>query len=138
MFPSTKIPGRNGPFFAIGEESCLLMAAYPEGKRPEVPFPYYTETMTGFEYTAAVGMRYEGVEEQWLQCISDIRKRFDGAGRSPFNETECGYRYVRGMASWTAVLAWTGFLYRATDQSLRLGGEWPFLLVFRRPACDVI
>ena len=106
--------------FALGDEAALLMAAYPEGKRPAVPFPYYTEIMTGFEYTAAVGMLYEGLETEGLQCIADIRGRFDGAKRSPFNETECGYHYARAMASWAGILAWTGFRYSAVDQSLRV------------------
>ena len=47
------------------------MASYP-GERPAAPFPYFTEVMTGFEYTAAVGMLQEGLEKQGLQCIADL------------------------------------------------------------------
>ena len=36
--------------------AALLMATYPRGRRPKRPFPYFNEVMTGFEYTAAVGM----------------------------------------------------------------------------------
>jgi len=121
--------------FAVGDEPALLMAAFPEGKRPPVPFPYYTEVMTGFEYTAAAGMLYEGLQEEGLQCIQDVRSRFDGAKRSPFDEAECGHHYARGMASWAAVLAWTGFQYSAVERSLKIdnrpgryfwstGGAW--------------
>ena len=46
--------------YVLGDESALLMCAYPRGNRPRQPFPYATEVMTGFEYTAAVGMLYEG------------------------------------------------------------------------------
>lgn len=102
--------------FALCDEAGLIMAAYPDGKRPDVPFPYYSEIMTGFEYTAASGMIYEGMEEQGLQCIRDIRNRFDGAKRSPFDEAECGHHYVRAMAGWTPVVALTNFHYDAVEK----------------------
>ena len=41
--------------YVLGDESGLLMADYPR-ERPKTPFPYFNEVMTGFEYTAAVGM----------------------------------------------------------------------------------
>ena len=63
--------------YALGNEAALLMAAYP-GSRPDNPFPYFTEVMTGFEYTAAVGMLYEGLTDDGLQCIKTIRDRYDG------------------------------------------------------------
>ena len=71
--------------------------------------------MTGFEYTAAVGMLYEGQTADGLECIADIRARYDGRKRSPFDEAECGHHYARAMASWAAVLALTGFHYSAVD-----------------------
>jgi len=40
------------------------------------------EVMTGFEYCAAVGMLYEGMEEDALTCINAIRRRHDGAKRN--------------------------------------------------------
>ncbi|NLE43464.1 MAG: hypothetical protein GX620_01980 [Chloroflexi bacterium] len=96
--------------FALGDESALLMASYPQG-RPENPFPYYTEVMTGFEYTAAIGALYEGMRDDGLRCIANIRERYDGQKRSPFNEAECGHHYARAMAAWAAVLALEGFHY---------------------------
>ncbi|HDS06822.1 MAG TPA: hypothetical protein ENO05_04275 [Bacteroides sp.] len=103
--------------YALGNESALLMAAYP-GERPVNPFPYFTEVMTGFEYAAAVGMLYEGMEEEGLQCIRDIRDRYDGFKRNPFDEAEWGHHYGRAMASWSAVLALTGFRYSAVEGSM--------------------
>jgi len=105
--------------FALGTESALLMASYPKG-RPENPFPYFTEVMTGFEYTAAVGMLYEGMTEAGLQCVREIRDRYDGRKRSPFDEAECGHHYARAMASWAAVLALSGFHYSAVTRVLTL------------------
>ena len=105
--------------YVLGDESALLMASYPRGNRPEVPFPYYTEVMTGFEYTAAVGMIYEGLTADGLKCIQAIRDRYDGRKRSPWDEAECGHHYARAMASWTAVLALTGFQYDGVQQTIQ-------------------
>ena len=105
--------------FALGGEAATLMATYPKGRRPRRPFPYYNEVMTGFEYTAAVGMLYEGQTEPGLTLIRAIRDRYDGLKRSPFDEAECGHHYVRAMASWGAVLALTGFGYDGVEQALR-------------------
>jgi uncharacterized protein (DUF608 family) len=103
--------------YALGDESALLMASWPKG-RPKVPFPYFSEVMTGFEYTAAVGMIYEGMEQEGLKVIRNIRARYDGAKRSPFNEAECGHHYARAMASWASVIALSGFQYSAIDKSM--------------------
>lgn len=105
--------------YALGDEAALLMAAYP-GERPANPFPYFTEVMTGFEYTAAAGMLFEGMNEYGLKCIENIRERYDGRKRSPFDEAECGHHYGRAMASWSALLALTGFCYSGVTGELKL------------------
>jgi non-lysosomal glucosylceramidase len=108
--------------FVLGDESGLLMASYPQG-RPANPFPYFTEVMTGFEYTAAVGMIYEGDTADGLECIRDIRSRYDGRKRSPFDEAECGHHYARAMASWAAVLAVSGFRYSGVERSMAFAAK---------------
>lgn len=108
--------------YALGDEAALLMASYP-GERPKYPFPYFTEVMTGFEYTAAIGMLYERQMKAGLQCIKDIRNRYDGKKRSPFNEAECGNHYARAMASWGAILALTGFQYSAVEKTMQLAAR---------------
>ena len=55
--------------YVMGNESGLLMASWPKG-RLEVPFPYFAEVMTGFEYCAAVGMIYEGMEKKKHSPVS--------------------------------------------------------------------
>ncbi|MCJ8329417.1 MAG: hypothetical protein HRT89_03885, partial [Lentisphaeria bacterium] len=104
--------------YVLGDETALLMANYPKD-RPKLPFPYFTEVMTGFEYTAAVGMLYEDLEKQGLQCIGDIRARYNGRHRNPFDEAECGRYYARAMASWAAIPALSDFLYSAVEQSIQ-------------------
>ncbi|MGB2820530.1 MAG: GH116 family glycosyl-hydrolase, partial [Phycisphaerae bacterium] len=104
--------------FVLNDEHAILMATYPRGRRPKQPFSYCTEVMTGFEYTAAVGMLQEGLTGPGLECIRAVRSRYDGRKRSPFDEAECGHHYARAMASWAAVLALTGFRYDGVDASI--------------------
>ena len=108
--------------YVLGDEAALLMAAWPHG-RLKVPFPYFPEAMTGFEYCAAVGMLYEGQTENGLKCIKAIRDRFDGAKRNPFNEPECGFHYARSMASWAAIIALSRFNYSAVDRTISFTSE---------------
>jgi hypothetical protein len=68
-------------------------------------------------------MIYEGARERGLECIRDIRARYDGRRRNPFDEAECGHHYARAMASWGAVLALTGFHYSAVDSRLTLAAR---------------
>ena len=112
--------------YLFEDEAGMLMASWPKG-RLEVPFPYFNESMTGFEYCAAVGMIYEGLTDDGLKCISSIRSRFDGAKRNPFSEPECGHHYARSMASWSAVIALSGFHYSGVDKSMAItaaDGRW--------------
>ncbi|MGW5365416.1 GH116 family glycosyl-hydrolase [Actinopolymorpha pittospori] len=104
--------------YALGEESGLLVASYPHGNRPDRPFPYYAEVWTGLEYTAAVGMFCEGMDDEGLRLYEAVRDRHDGWRRNPFNEAECGHHYVRAMASWGGVPALTGFSYDGTTGAL--------------------
>lgn len=106
--------------YALGNEAALLMASYPKS-RPVNPFPYFTEVMTGFEYTAAIGMLYEGQIQDGLKCIANIRDRYDGRKRSPYDEAECGHHYGRAMISWSAVLALTGFHYSGVTREVKFG-----------------
>jgi len=70
--------------FVLNEESALVMASYPHGKRaPGGLSPITIEVMTGFEYTAGVSMLYEGQLDNGLKVISAIRRRYDGRQRSP-------------------------------------------------------
>lgn len=104
--------------YALGDESAMLMATYPRGQRPQRPFPYSNEVMTGFEYTAAIHMLYEGQTNEGLKAIEAIRARYDGRKRNPFDEAECGHHYGRAMASWAAILALSGFSWSAVSGTM--------------------
>ncbi len=104
--------------FVLQEEQAVLMCTYPKGRRPQRPFPYYNEVMTGFEYVLAVGMLFEGLEDEAVAVIQAIRDRYDGRKRSPFDEAECGHHYARALASWGAVVAIPGFDYSAVEHAM--------------------
>ncbi len=104
--------------FALNNEASVIICDYGKGKRPHIPFPYFAETMTGFEYTAAVLMMNWGMVEEGLECIRNIRLRYDGEKRNPWDEAECGHHYARAMSSWSAILALSGFSYDALHGSV--------------------
>jgi uncharacterized protein (DUF608 family) len=97
--------------FVLNDEGALVVAAYADGARPEVPFPYYAEVFTGLEYTAASHMIFAGMVREGVECIANIRARYDGERRNPWDEAECGSHYARAMASWSGLLAISGFRY---------------------------
>ncbi|PYV36627.1 MAG: hypothetical protein DMG06_30305, partial [Acidobacteria bacterium] len=46
------------------------------------------------------------------------RDRYDGARRNPWNEVECGSHYARALASWSVLLALSGYRYSAPERRL--------------------
>ena len=106
--------------FALNDEAALVICDYPGGERPKIPFPYYAEVMTGFEHAAAALMLYRGRIGQGVDCINDIRERYDGIRRNPWDEAECGHHYARAMASWSSLLALSGFQYRGSERRLTI------------------
>jgi len=103
--------------YALGDEAGLIVTAYPDpAKRPAVPLSYGFEAWTGLEYTAATGMLYAGLNSEALQVIWDVRNRYDGIKRNPFNEEECGNHYVRAMASWSTLIAISQFQYSGVEK----------------------
>lgn len=59
----------------------MIMGYYPENKREARPFPYYSEVMTGFEYSTGAHMIYEGLKEEGLAVFSAVRDHYDGKKR---------------------------------------------------------
>lgn len=109
--------------FVLAGEQALLMCTYDADSRPERPFPYFNEVMTGFEYTAATGLLQTGAVAEGLEVITAIRERYDGARRNPFDEAECGHHYARAMASWSAYATWQGTAYDGRSKTLTVGAR---------------
>jgi hypothetical protein len=106
--------------YALNDEAALVICDYGKGKRPQIPFPYFAEVMTGFEYAAAVLMMCHGMPDEGIECIGNIRRRYDGERRNPWNEAECGHHYARAMASWSAIPALSGWNYNGIERTLEL------------------
>ncbi len=104
--------------FALNDEAAMVICDYGKGERPKIPFPYFAEVMTGFEYATACLMLYSGFVTEGLGAMSDIRRRYDGIRRNPFDEAECGHHYARAMAAWSGILALSGFRYRGSERHL--------------------
>lgn len=98
--------------YAVNDEAAVVICDYANGDRPRVPFPYFSEAWTGLEYTLAALLIRWGMTEQGIGCVRNTRSRFDGARRNPWNEVEAGDHYVRAMASWSVLVAMSGFQYR--------------------------
>ncbi len=104
--------------FALNDEAAMVICDYGTAERPHIPFPYFGEVMTGFEHSTAALMLYSGMVDQGLECIHNIRSRYDGEKRNPWDEAECGHHYARAMASWSSVVALSGFQYDGTQASI--------------------
>jgi hypothetical protein len=97
--------------FALNDEAAMVICDYAASPRPHIPFPYYAEVMTGLEHSAAALMIYSGMVAEGVECIGNIRGRYDGEKRNPWDEAECGHHYARAMSSWSSLLALSGFAY---------------------------
>jgi hypothetical protein len=106
--------------YALNDDGGVLVASYPSGKRPAIPFPYFAEVWTGLEYQYAAHLAYEGMFEEALAVVETARRRHDGERRNPWNEPECGHHYARALSSWAVLLALNGFHYSGPDRRLTL------------------
>jgi uncharacterized protein (DUF608 family) len=106
--------------YALNDEPALLVCDYGKVQRPKIPFPYYQEAWTGIEYLVAAQFIHAGMLRQGLTAIENVRRRFDGERRNPWDEPECGHHYARAMSAWSSVVAWSGFEYHAAQRSVAL------------------
>ena len=98
--------------FALDDEKGVTIAAWENAAdKPKIPIPYAEETMTGFEYAVACNMLMHGMEKEALEIVRSVRARYDGYKRNPWSEIECGASYARAMASYSFLLAYSGFTY---------------------------
>ena len=58
--------------------------------------------------------------ERALETIENIRRRYDGERRNPWDEPECGHHYARAMSAWSSVIAFSGFDYHGASKAIRL------------------
>jgi non-lysosomal glucosylceramidase len=106
--------------YALNDEAALLVCDYTKGGRPKIPFPYFQEAWTGIEYLVAAQFIHAGMLTEGLETIENVRRRYDGERRNPWDEPECGHHYARAMSAWSSVVAFSGFDYHATNKALIL------------------
>lgn len=104
--------------YALGDEGGLLLASWPHGGRPAIPFVYSDEVWTGVEHQVAASLVYAGRTEDALRLERSLRRRYDGTVRNPWNEIECGNHYARSLASWALLLAASGAQWDAPTRTL--------------------
>lgn len=97
--------------FVADDESGLIVASWPKGGMPKIPFVYADEVWTGIEYQVATMLIYEGFMQNALTIVETVRSRQDGYRRNPWSEMECGFHYVRSLASWGLMVALSGARY---------------------------
>ena len=106
--------------YVLNDEPALMVCDYGKAERPHVPFPYYAESWTGLEYLAAAHLLFAGMTREGFEAVRNVRARYDGERRNPWNEPECGHHYARAMSSWSTLLAASGFRYHGGEQSVAI------------------
>ena len=54
-------------------------------------------------------MIFAGMVNEGVECITNVRHRYDGERRNPWDEAECGHHYARAMSAWSGIIALSGF-----------------------------
>ncbi|MFK4852640.1 GH116 family glycosyl hydrolase [Microbacterium sp. ZW T6_19] len=118
--------------YALNDEGGLLLASWPRGGRPAIPFVYSDEVWTGVEHQVAASLLFAGRYEEALRIERALRARYDGTHRSPWNEIECGNHYARSLASWALLLGVSGAQWDAPDRVLSFAPatDGPFRSLF--------
>ena len=104
--------------YALNDEGGLLLASWPHGGRPAIPFVYSDEVWTGIEHQVAASLAYAGRTDDSLLIERARAARYDGVVRNPWNEIECGNHYARSLSSWGVLLAFTGQQWDAASHTL--------------------
>ena len=123
--------------YALNDEGGLLLASWPRGGRPAIPFVYSDEVWTGVEHQVAATLLFAGRTADALRIERALRARYDGVFRSPWNEIECGNHYARSLASWALLIAASGAQWDAPSRVLSfapapgvVAGGGPFRSLF--------
>ena len=111
------------PTFACGDDGGLLLCSWPKGGKLTLPFVYSDEVWTGIEYQVASHLMFKGETEKGLDIVREVRDRYNGKKRNPFNEYECGHWYARAMSSYGMLQGLTGVRYDAVKKTLYIDSK---------------
>lgn len=119
FFPSMRAVPNTARVFSLNDEAGVVICTWPERhQRPAVPLTYSTETQSGYEYQVAAQLVQNGLVDEGIRIVKAIRDRYDGKKRNPWSEIECGSNYARSMASYSLLLAFSGFTFNMVDKSI--------------------
>ena len=104
--------------YALHDDQGVVLCSWPNGGQPLLPFVYAQEVWTGVEYAFAASLIYADLVDEGLQIVEAVQDRYDGLKRNPFMHNESGVHYARAMASWSVLLALSGFDYSAVENRL--------------------
>ncbi len=104
--------------YTLNDEAGVVLCAWPNGNRPLLPFVYSDEVWTGVEFQVAASLIYSGHVEEGLRVVEAVQARHDGLKRNPYAHHESGWHYARAMASWSVLLALSGFEYDGVEQTM--------------------
>ena len=110
--------------YVLNDEAGLVLCSWPKGGRPRLPFVYSDEVWTGIEYQVAAHLVLEGLVDEGLEVVRAVHARHDGVRRNPWDEVECGHHYVRSMASWALLLAFSGATADVASGTLGFAPRW--------------
>ncbi|MFB3902364.1 MAG: GH116 family glycosyl-hydrolase [Acidobacteriota bacterium] len=113
--------------YALNDDAGVVICDYKACGRPapKKPFFFYSEVWSGIEYQLAAHMFFEGKYREALEIVTAVRNRHDGIRRNPWDEPECGHHYARALASWSCILALSGFRYHAPESMISLEPRMP-------------
>lgn len=109
--------------YAFGREGGIILCTWPKGDELSFPFVYSNEVWTGIEYQVASHLMLKGEVEKGLEIVREVRKRYDGTKRNPFDEYECGHWYARAMSSYGLIQGLTGIRYDAVEKCLYIDSK---------------
>jgi len=109
--------------YALNDESGVVLCSWPNGNRPLLPFVYADEIWSGVEYQVAASLIFSGFIDEGLEIVKAIQDRHDGYKRNPFEHDESGVHYARAMASWSVLLALSGFEYDGVTNSMKFNPQ---------------
>ena len=104
--------------YALNQEKGLVLCSWPQGSRPKLPFVYSDEVWSGIEYQVAAHLIFEGFVEEGLAVVKAVRERYNGYDWNPWSEVECGNHYVRSMASWSVLVALSGYQFDLVNNTI--------------------
>jgi len=97
--------------YALNDDAGVVLCSWPHDNQPVLPFVYAQEVWSGVEYAVASSLIHAGMVDEGIEIVEAVQDRHDGYKRNPFMHNESGVHYARAMASWSVLLALSGFEY---------------------------